>query len=70
MEKVIISKEAKQKLIDSFKIAMNMENENGGNDFRRGKGIGMQKGIEKTLKALGLSPVFDDEWNLIDIKVR
>lgn len=67
-KQINIADEAKQQLIDLFEVAMNMENN--GNDFRRGKGIGMQKGVEKTLLALGFKPVFDDDWNMIDIVNR
>lgn len=53
-------------IIDQYNKAVEIENRNE-SEYRRGKGIGIQRGIEKTLKALGYEIVYEESTFSCDL---
>jgi hypothetical protein len=62
-----MDEKTKQEILSLMTKAEDAEN-HADSDFRRGRAIGEQHGIEKALRAMGLVVVFDDEMNACDIR--
>lgn len=53
-----MNEQAIDQILKTLNNGIEMENLDE-NEYRRGKGVGIQRGIEKTLKALGYEVLYD-----------